>query len=144
MVRENHWFCVHINLETGYELYADSIANSFSKTHLATFFKEYAKHTKINMTLLNPCKFLMKFNQQEASTNVEIFMWKNIYQRNDMIVCGAAAISSAIVMSDFTLTTDINRKGKLTRYYAWINDLETYSSSARKDWSNIILKGNLS
>ena len=50
-----------------------------------------------------------------------------------MIVCGAAAISSAIVMSDFTLTTDINRKGKLTRYYAWINDLETYSSSARKD-----------
>ena len=72
MVTENHWFCVHINLETGYGLYADSIANSSSKTHLAMFFKEYAKYTKT--TLLNSCKLLMKFNQQEASTNVEIFM----------------------------------------------------------------------
>ena len=33
---------------------------------------------------------------------------KFINQRNDMILCGAAVIFSAITMSDFTITTKIN------------------------------------
>ena len=55
-----------------------------------------------------------------------------IYQRSSMIVCGAAAIFSAISMSDFTITTEIIRKRKMTRYYAWMNDVESYSSFVRK------------
>ena len=50
---------------------------------------------------------------------------KVIYQRNDMIVCGAAAIFSAMAMFHFTITTDIIGKGKMNRYYAWMNDWES-------------------
>ena len=67
---------------------------------------------------------------------------KFINQRNDMNVCGTAAIFSAITMSDFTIATEIIRKRKMIRC-AWMNDLELYSSFARKLLSNGILKGKL-
>ena len=35
-------------------------------------------------------------------------------------------------MSDFTIATEIIRKQKVTRYCTWMNDLESYSSFARK------------
>ena len=77
MVSGNHWSCVHINLETGDGLYADSIGREVprdSRTHLATFFEQYVKYTKESMTLLNPCKLFMKLNQQKACTNVHTFV----------------------------------------------------------------------
>ena len=49
-----------------------------------------------------------------------------------MIVCGAATIFSAITMSDFTIATKIIQRQKITRYCAWMNGLESYSSFARK------------
>ena len=70
------------------------------------------------MTLLNPCK-------------CAYFCIKNfINKRNDMKVCGAAAIFSAITMCDFKIATEIIRKRKMTRYFAWMNDLDSYSSFA--------------
>ena len=48
------------------------------------------------------------------------------------MVCGATRIFSAITMSDFTIATEIIRKRKMTRYSVWMNDLESYSSFARK------------
>ena len=61
------------------------------------------------------------------------FCVKNfINQRNDMNVRGAAAIFSAITISDFKIATEIIRKRKMTRYCACMNDLELYSSFARK------------
>ena len=76
MVSGNHWSCVHIDIETGDGLYADSIGREvprYFETHLATFFKEYAKCTK-KMTLLNSSKLLMKLDQQKVHTNVDIFV----------------------------------------------------------------------
>ena len=49
----------------------------------------------------------MKFNEQKAR-KCGYFCVKNfINQRNYMIVCGAAAIFSAITMSDFIIATKI-------------------------------------
>ena len=60
------------------------------------------------------------------------FCVKNfINQRNHMILCGAAAIFFAITMSDFTIATKIIRRRKITRYCAWMNGLESYSSENR-------------
>ena len=59
-----------------------------------------------------------------------------INQRNDMNVCGAAAIFSAIMMSDFKRETKIIPKRKMNRYHAWMNDLDSYSSFAR----NLLIK----
>ena len=79
----------------------------------------------------------MKVAQDIHSTKIsdkcEYFRVKNsIYQRNGMIFCGAAAIFSAITMSDFIKDTEVIRKQKRTRYYASMNDLESYISFARK------------
>ena len=49
-----------------------------------------------------------------------------------MNVCGAAAIFSTIAMSDFKIATELIRKRKMNRYYGWMNDLDSYSPSARK------------
>ena len=71
---------------------------------------------------------------------------KFLNQRNHMIVCGAAAIFSAITMCDCTIATKIIRRQKITRYCVLINDLESYSSFARKllikwyIWGKIDLK----
>ena len=69
----------------------------------------------------------------KISDKCEYFPVKNsIYQRNGIIFCGAVTIFSAITMSDFIKHTGIIRKQKRTRYYASMNDLESYSSFARK------------
>ena len=49
---------------------------------------------------------------------------KVINRRNDVNVCGAAAIFSAITMSDFKTATKIIRKRKMDRYCNSMNDLE--------------------
>ena len=61
-----------------------------------------------------------------------------------MIVCGeAAAIFSAIMMSSFTIATKIIGRRKMTRYCAWMNDLESYSSFCQKTIDQIVyLRGN--
>ena len=66
----NHWSCVHISLETEDGLYADSVGREVPRDVLPTFFKQYAKYMKKVMTLSNPCKSLIKFNQQNLRTNV--------------------------------------------------------------------------
>ena len=76
MVSGNHCSCVHINLETGDELYADSIGRevpcNFGNT-FSNFFQAICKVYK-KRTLLNPCTVLMKFNEQKAHTNANIFV----------------------------------------------------------------------
>ena len=49
-----------------------------------------------------------------------------------MKVCGAAAIFSLITTSAFKIAAESIRKRKMIRYCAWMNDLESYSSFARK------------
>ena len=62
-----------------------------------------------------------------------------------MKVCGAAAIFSAITMCDFKIATEIIQKRKMARYFAWMNDLDSYSSFALLEnyWSNGVLKGEI-
>ena len=76
MVSENYWSCVHSNLETGDGPYAVSIGQEvprdFGDTFSNTIFKQYGKYTK--KSLLNPCTLLMKFNEQKARPNVDIFV----------------------------------------------------------------------
>ena len=90
--------------------------HAISKTHLATFFKQYAKCTKKNDFI----KFIQVAHEIRLTKNAHKcghFRVKSfIYQRNNMIVSGAAAIFSAIAMSDFTIATEIIRKRKMTRY----------------------------
>ena len=65
------------------------------------------------MTLLNPCKLLMKFNQQKAHTIVPYFCVKLFMSsRNDVNVCGVAVIFPAIMMPNFT---EKIRKRKITQ-----------------------------
>ena len=77
MVSGNHWPCVHINLETGDGLYTDSIGREVPRDFedtFSNFFQEIYKIYEKKLTLLNPCKLLMKFNQQKARKNVYIFV----------------------------------------------------------------------
>ena len=102
------------------------------QTHSATFFNQYAKYTK-KYDFINSMQVAQDIHSTKISDKCGYFRIKNyIYQRNGMIFCGAAAIFSAITMSDFIKDTEIIRKQKRTRYYAWMNDLESYSSFARK------------
>ena len=66
MVSGKHWSCVHIKLETGNGLYKNSIGQEVPRGFGDTFsfFQAICKvYEKKPMTLLNPCKLLMKFNQ---------------------------------------------------------------------------------
>ena len=135
MVSGNHWSCVHINLETGDGLYADSIGWEVPRHFGDTFSNYFQAIWKVykEKTLSNPCTLLMKFNEQKTHINVDIFYVKNVInQRNHMIVYGAAAIFSGITKSDFAIATKIIRKRKITRYCAWMNDLKSYSSFPMK------------
>ena len=60
-----------------------------------------------------------------------------------MNVYGAAAIFSTIPMSDFKIATEFIRKRKMTRYCAWINDLESYSSFATKPYIKWHIEGEI-
>ena len=85
------------------------------------------------MTLLNPCKVAHEIQLTKSAHKCGYFCVKKfIDQRNDMNVCGAAAVFSAITMSGFTKVAEIIRRLKMMRYCALMNDLEFYSSLTRK------------
>ena len=74
MVSGNHWSCVHINLETGDGLNADSIGRQIPRNFGDTFsdcFHTIWKGYKEKL-LSNPCTLFMKFDEQKGSTNVDI------------------------------------------------------------------------
>ena len=76
MVSGNHWYCVHIKLETGDGLNADSIGRQIPPSfgdRFSKYFQIIWKGYKEKL-LPNPCTFLMKFNEQKGSTNVDIFV----------------------------------------------------------------------
>ena len=76
MVSGNHYSCVHINLETGDGLYADSIGQEVPRNFENTFSNFFQAICKVykKRTLSNPCTLLMKFNEQKARTNANIFV----------------------------------------------------------------------
>ena len=76
MVSGNHWSCVHINLETGDGLYADSIGREVPRDFGDTFSNYFQAIWKVykEKPLSNSCTFLMKFNDQKARTNVDIIV----------------------------------------------------------------------
>ena len=76
MVSGNHWSCVHINLETGDGLYADSIGREVPRDFGDTFSNYFQAIWKVykEKPLSNPCTLLMKFNDQKARTNVDIIV----------------------------------------------------------------------
>ena len=119
MVSGNHWSCVHIDIETGDGLYADSIGREVPRYFEDTFsngFQGICKVYKKNDFI----KFIQvahEIGSTKSAHKCGYFRVKSfIYQRNSMIVSGAAAIFSAITMSDFTIATEIIRKRKMTRY----------------------------
>ena len=76
MVSGSHWSCVHINLETGDGLYADSIGREFPRDFgdtLSNYFQAIWKVYK-EKPLPNPYTLLMKLNDQKARTNVDIIV----------------------------------------------------------------------
>ena len=76
MVIRNNWSCVHINLETGDGLYADSIGRVIPRDFGDTFsnyFQTIWKRSKKKL-LSNPCTLFVRFNEQQGSTNVDIFV----------------------------------------------------------------------
>ena len=69
------------HLETGDGLCTDSIRREVLHDFGDTFSNSFQAICKVyekTMTLLNPCKLLMKFNQQKARTNVHIFEQKTL------------------------------------------------------------------
>ena len=76
MVSGNHWSCVHINLETGDGLYADSIGREVPRDFGDTFSNYFQAIWKVykEKPLSNPCTLLMKFSEQQVRTNVDIFV----------------------------------------------------------------------
>ena len=76
MLRGNHWSCVRINLESGDGLYADSIGQEVPRDFGDTFsnyFQTIWKRYK-EKPLSNPCTLFVKFIEEQASTNVDIFV----------------------------------------------------------------------
>ena len=119
MVSGNHWSFVHIDIETGDGLYADSIGREVPRYFEDTFsnvFQGICKVYKKNDFI----KFIQvahEIGSTKSAHKCGYFRVKSfIYQRNSMIVSGAAAIFSAITMSDFTIATEIIRKRKMTRH----------------------------
>ena len=81
VVSGNHWSCVHINLETGDGLYADSIGGEVPRNFGDTFSNYFQAIWKVykENTLSNPCTLLMKFNEQKARAQMCIFLCKKCY-----------------------------------------------------------------
>ena len=80
MVSGNHWSCVHINLETGDGLYADSIGREVPRDfgdNLATIFKQYGKYTKKNLYQIGARCLRNSMNKKRAQ--LWIFLCKKIY-----------------------------------------------------------------
>ena len=76
MVSGSHWSAVHVNLESGDGFYADSIGREVPRDFGDTFsnyFQTIWKGYKEKL-LSNPCTLFMKFNEEKASANVDIFV----------------------------------------------------------------------
>ena len=136
MVSGNHWLCVHIDLETRDGLYTDSIGREIPRDFedtFSNFFQAICKICEKKHDFIKSIKVAHEIQSTKSALKCAYFCVKNfINQRNDMNVCGAAPIFSAITMSDFKIATESIRKRKMTRYYAWMNDLDSSSSFARK------------
>ena len=86
----------------------DKKFHAISETHLATFFKQYAKYTKETMTFIKSVQVVHEIQSTKNAHKCGQFCVKNfINQRNDMNVCGAAAIFSLITMFDFKIATEL-------------------------------------
>ena len=136
MVSGNHWPCVHINSETRDGFYTDSIGREIPRDFEVTFsniFQAICKIYEKKDDFIKSIKVAHEIQSTKSALKCAYFCVKNfINQRNDMNVCGAAPIFSTITMSDFKIATEFIRKRKMTRYYAWMNDLDSSSSFARK------------
>ena len=136
MVSGNHWFCVHIDLETRNGLYTDSIGREIPRDFedtFSNFFQAICKIYEKKHDFIKSIKVAHEIQSTKSALKCAYFCVKNfINQRNDMNICGAAPIFSTITMSDFKIATEFIRKRKMTRYYAWMNDLDSSSSFARK------------
>ena len=78
MVSGNQWSCVHIILETGDGLYADSIGWEVPHFFEDTFSNVSQPICKVydkNMTLSNPCKFLINSISKKCA-QIFIFLCK--------------------------------------------------------------------
>ena len=75
MVSGNRWSCVHINLEIGDGLYADSMGREAPRDFGDTFSNYFQIIWKVykEKPSSNPCTLYMKFNEQKA-TNVDIIV----------------------------------------------------------------------
>ena len=136
MVSGNHWSCVHFNLETGDGLYTDSIGREIPRNFqdiFSNFFQAICKVYEKNYDFIKPVQGAYEIQSTKSALKCAYFCVKTfINQRNDINVCGAAPIFSAVTMSDFKIAAEFIQKPKMTRYYAWMNDLDSYSSFARK------------
>ena len=134
MVSGSNWSCVHINLEPGDGLCADPIGQEVPRDFGDTFSKSFQTICKVYEKIYDFIKSMQVAHEiQSAKTahKCACFCIKNFFnKRNDMKVCGVAAIFSAITMSDFKIATEIIQKRKMTRYFALMNDLDSYISFA--------------
>ena len=95
MVSGNHCSCVHINLETGDELYADSIGRevpcNFGNT-FSNFFQAICKVYK-KKDFIKPMHLAYEIQWTKSAHKCEYFYVVNVInQRNEIIFCGFAAI----------------------------------------------------
>ena len=128
MVSQNHWPCVLTNLETGVGLYKDSIGREVQRDFedtFSNFFQAICKAYKKNYHFIKSMQIAHEIQSTKSAHKCGYFCVKKVInRRNDVKVCGAAAIFSAITMSDFKIATEIIRKRKMDRYCVWMNDLE--------------------
>ena len=136
MVSGNHWSCVHTNLEAGDVLYADSIGREIPRDFedtFSNFFQAICKVYEKKSDFIKSMQFVHEIQSTKSAHKCGYFCVKSFINKKDnMNVCGAAAVFFAITISDFTIVTEIIRKRKMTCYCAWMNNLELYSSFARK------------
>ena len=137
MVSGNHWSCVHINLEAGDGLYADSIGREVPRDFedtISNFFQAICKAYERNYDFIKSKQVTQEIQPTKSAHKCGYFYVKNfINQRNYINICGVAAIFSAMTMSDLKIATEIIQKQKNDPgYCAWMNYLESSSSLARK------------
>ena len=109
VVTRNHRSCVHINLETGDGLYADSIGQEVPRNFedtFSNFFQAIFKVYEKNYDFIKSMQVSHEIRSTKCVQKCGNFCVKKIVnQRNGLKVCRAAAIFSAITMSDFKIAT---------------------------------------
>ena len=94
----------------------DEKFHAIPETHLATLFKQYAEYMEKNYDVVKSMQVAHEIQSTKSAHKCAYFCVKNfINERNDMKVCGAAAIFSAITMSDFKIATEIIGKRHVTK-----------------------------